>query len=245
VKAHTTPSVRRFAPLRPHRVVLLELESVVLAPTLIRSELQPVVRRELPAFLRRHGESPSVRALVGAIRLSLPRPTLSDEALRLALDQWILEERGHSAFRQLVAKVWDDIAERGRLRTTVATDAAAYLLRSNAIGRAPLVFGSWPAHAQSLLLSHSDSGPLQRAVHRFVEVPSSDRRAPASYARIVESLGASPDDVTVVSGSARDLEAASLAGLATLQVLRGDARSDGDFFWARNLDALEPSRAAS
>jgi enolase-phosphatase E1 len=220
------------------RAVLVDLDEVVIPRAFFRDVLLPAARTALPSFVQRRGAEPAVRAALDAIRLALPRPSVSDSALLVALDLWTSEDRTHPALRALHALVWEELFDKRRIATPVFADVGSAFFRWHGEGRAIFVSSSRPESAQRLLLERSTLGPLHRVVDRFFDSTGS-RRDARWYAEIARVTGLGPTRIALLAESSRELAAASHAGLAVLQVLRGDSVSDGEFFWTRALDSAE------
>lgn len=231
--------VFRPRPRASARAVLLELESVLVPQRWLRDVLIPATRVALPAFVARNRDAPEVRDALMSIQLSIPRPTISDAALLVALDRWTAEDRTHPALRALHALVWEELLEQRALVVPVYPDAASALLRWNAEGREVYTYSSRPESAQALLLSHSAHGPLDRSLRRAFFAGVVERREPELFRALARQINVEIDAIVVLAESRRDLTAAAVAGAPVMQVLRDDKVSDGEYFWTRSLDVIE------
>lgn len=229
-------------------VVLVDLDGVVLDPRWMRSTLLSATRAELPSFLRRREGDPRVREALGDLRLSIPRPSVRDEVLRSSLDRWTLEDRALPALRALHGLLWEELFASGAPRVHVRSDAASALRRWASEGREVYLYATRPEATQSLLLANSDAGPLQGAVHRFLDVSVTERREPDFLRAVARMAQVEPEDIVLLTDAPRDLAAGAAAGATVMQVLRDDALSDGEYFFTRSLDTIDfapAQRAAS
>jgi enolase-phosphatase E1 len=231
--------VFRPRPRTQGRAILLELEGVLVAQRWMRVALSSATRAAIPEFIERRSREADVADLLHDVRLSIPRPSLTDAALLTALDRWTAEDRPHPALRALHSLVWEELFAAGKLSVPVLPDAASALLRWRSEGRELFVYSSRPARAQALLLARSTSGGLDKGVRGFFEADPIERREPDFVRSIARRANIDVESLLVLAESSRDLTAAAIAGATVMQVLRGEARSDGEYFWTRAVDTIE------
>ena len=106
------------------RVVLVDLDTVVLDPQWMRETLTSATRAALPSFIERRADDPRVRAALGSLRLSIPKPSVRDAVLDAALDRWTHEDRPLPALRALHGLVWEELFATRAWRVLLQPDAA-------------------------------------------------------------------------------------------------------------------------
>lgn len=229
------------------RVVLVDLDTVVLDPQWMRETLTSATRAALPSFVERRADDPRVREALGQLRLSIPKPSVRDAVLDAALDRWTHEDRPLPALRALHGLVWEELFAARGWRVPLQQDAARSLRRWANEGREIYAYASRPASAQTLLLANASDGPLDRVVTRVIDVSVTERREPSFVRSIARLAEVEPEEIVLLSDAPRDLTAAAVAGATVMQVLRGDSISDGEYFFTRSLDTIdfEPAQRAA
>lgn len=82
------------------------------------------------------------------------------------------------------------------------------------------IFSSGSVAAQKLLFQYSTSGDLSAFFKAHFDTNTGMKRDAATYAKIADLLSTSPSKVLFLSDIKEELEAASVAGMYTVQLLR-------------------------
>ncbi len=202
-------------------VILTDIEGTTSSISFVKDVLFPYARRELPRFVREHGQEPEVRRWLDMV--ALENGGLCQDAMIVeTLQGWIDEDRKHTALKALQGMVWEAGYASADFTAPVYPDAVEALRRWHADGHALAVYSSGSVPAQKLLFAHTDAGDLTGLFSGWFDTAVGGKREVASYVHIAEALGAAPADLMFLSDVVAELDAAREAGLRTTLIDRTD-----------------------
>ncbi len=202
--------------------ILTDIEGTTSSIAFVKEVLFPYARRELPRFVREHGDEPEIRRWLDAVATECGG-VCSDEVIVETLQGWIDQDRKHTALKALQGMMWRDGYVRGDFRGHVYPDATAMLRRWHASGHRLAVFSSGSVDAQKLLFGHSQDGDLARLFTAYFDTRIGHKREPESYRHIAQALQQQPGEIIFLSDVVEELDAARKAGMRTVLV---DRRED-------------------
>jgi len=195
--------------------ILTDIEGTTSSIAFVKDVLFPYARRELPRFVREHGDEPDVRRWLDAVATE-SGGICSDDVIVETLQGWIDQDRKHTALKALQGMLWRDGYVRGDFRGHIYPDAAAALRRWHAAGNTLAVFSSGSVDAQKLLFGHSEAGDLGALFSAWFDTQVGHKREADSYRKIATAMGRKPEDILFLSDIVEELDAARDAGLKTL-----------------------------
>lgn len=198
--------------------ILTDIEGTTSSISFVKDVLFPYARRALPAFVATHGGQPQVRALLDAV--AAETGAADDQAIVAALQDWIDQDRKHTALKALQGLIWEAGYREGEFTAHMYPDAVQALQRWYAEGLALYVYSSGSVAAQKLLFGHCQAGDLTPLFSGWFDTEVGGKRERASYARIVERIGVAPPEILFLSDVVAELDAARQAGLQTVLVDR-------------------------
>jgi len=202
--------------------ILTDIEGTTSSISFVRDVLFPYARQALPGFVRRHANEPEVRRLLDAAALDIGG-VVSDDCIVDVLQQWIDEDRKHTALKALQGIIWREGYAGGNYRAHVYPDAAAQLAAWHAAGVPMHVYSSGSIAAQQLFFAHTEAGDLLPYFRGHFDTTVGGKREAASYRAIAEQLGVPASELLFLSDVVEELDAAREAGLRTVLV---DRRQD-------------------
>ncbi|HET6434251.1 MAG TPA: acireductone synthase [Xanthomonadaceae bacterium] len=202
-------------------LILTDIEGTTSSISFVKDVLFPYARRELPRFVRAHGDEPEVRRWLDAVAAE-NGGLCQDDMIVEALQGWIDQDRKHTALKALQGLLWGEGYERGDYRAHMYPDAAQALQRWHAAGHPIAVYSSGSVPAQKLFFGHSEAGDLSPLVSAWFDTDVGHKREADSYRRIAESLGRAPSTILFLSDVVEELDAAREAGLRTVLLDRRD-----------------------
>jgi enolase-phosphatase E1 len=217
--------------MRRTRAILTDIEGTTTRIAFVRDMLFSYARQHLPAFLAQSGDRPEVAAALAEIAAIAPGQT----ALA-ALLGWMDVDAKVTPLKTLQGLVWRDGYARGVLRGDVYDDVPPALRQWRAAGISVQVYSSGSVEAQRLLFAHSVAGDLSGLFDGFHDTARGAKRDPMSYRSIATAAGIAAPDWLFLSDTEAELDAASVAGMATCQVVRAE---DGTVASARHVLAAE------
>ena len=203
-------------------LVLTDIEGTTSSISFIRDVLFPYARRELPGFVRTHGDEPDVRAWLDAVAAE-EGGICTDEVIVETLQGWIDQDRKHTALKALQGKLWEDGYRSADFTAPIYPDAADALRAWHASGIPMAVYSSGSVPAQKLFFGHSDAGDLSGLFDAWFDTEVGHKRDAASYREIAQRLGRDASQVVFLSDVVAELDAARDAGMRTVLV---DRRED-------------------
>ena len=108
------------------------------------------------------------------------------------------------------------------------------------------VYSSGSLKAQTLFFRYNEEGDLREFFSGHFDTEIGAKIETASYARIVDAIGAPPGDIIFLSDDARELAAALSAGLRVTQIVKEDAPAQDCFPIITDFSTLDlalPARA--
>jgi enolase-phosphatase E1 len=209
------------------RLVLLDIEGTTTPIDFVFRVLFPYARARVGAFLESHAAQPDVVADVAGLRAEHERdaaagkepPPWAEGAAAYA--RWLMDaDRKLTALKALQGRIWEGGFASGELVGQVYPDVPAALRRWTSGGRKVAIFSSGSVLAQKLLFAHSDRGDLTPMLSGYFDTTTGAKADAASYRKIAQALGESPDSGLFVSDVVAELDAARSAGFATALSIR-------------------------
>lgn len=202
-------------------LILTDIEGTTSSISFVKDVLFPYARRELPRFVRAHGDQPEVRRWLDAVAAE-NGGLCQDDMIVETLQGWIDQDRKHTALKALQGLLWREGYARGDYRAHMYPDAAEALRRWHATGHPLAVYSSGSVPAQQLFFGHSEAGDLSPLVSAWFDTEVGHKRDPDSYRRIAGALGRAPSTILFLSDVVEELDAAREAGLRTVLLDRRD-----------------------
>ncbi len=201
------------------KTIVTDIEGTTSSIAFVKQVLFPYARQALPAFVRRHGQEPDVRRWLDAAALDIGG-VVSDNCIVELLQQWIDEDRKHTALKALQGMIWRSGYAHAAFHAHMYADAVAQLQAWHANGHGLHVYSSGSVAAQRLFFAHTEAGDLTPLFSGFFDTEMGGKREPQSYRNIVAEIGADAGDVVFLSDVVEELDAALEAGLDTVLVDR-------------------------
>jgi enolase-phosphatase E1 len=222
----------------PIRAILTDIEGTTSSIAFVKDVLFPYARQALPRFVARHGSEPEVRRWLDAAALDIGGVTDNDCVVQL-LQQWIDEDRKHTALKALQGMIWKDGYARGDYTAHIYADAPRKLREWHASGLPLYVYSSGSVPAQKLFFAHTDAGDLTPLFSGYFDTEVGAKREPASYAAILQAIGHRGEDVLFLSDVEAELDAAAACGLHTTLLVRdGELPAESRHPVARDFDEV-------
>ena len=221
------------------RVILTDIEGTTTSIDFVHQVLFPYASRMLPEFVRRHQHDDEVAEILQDARAAAGEPDASLDRLIETLQTWIAEDRKVTALKALQGHIWRHGYENGDFTGHVYEDAAACMRRWHADGISLYVYSSGSVAAQKLLFGHSDAGDLTPLFDGYFDTRIGHKREADSYRAIVAETGVEAGDILFLSDVAEELDAAAIAGLQTVQLVRDEQVEPGTHRIAHDFAELE------
>lgn len=203
-------------------LILTDIEGTTSSISFIKDVLFPYARRQLPRFVREHGQEPQVRRWLDAVAAE-NGGLCQDGMIVEVLQGWIDQDRKHTALKALQGMVWEAGYRNADFTAPIYPDAARKLRDWHAAGIPLAVYSSGSVAAQKLFFGHSDAGDLSALFDAWFDTEVGHKREAASYREIAGRLRRDPAGIVFLSDVVEELDAAREAGMHTVLV---DRRED-------------------
>ncbi len=222
----------------PIRAILTDIEGTTSSIAFVKDVLFPYARAALPGFVARHGQEPEVRRWLDAAALDIGG-VVDDDCIVQLLQQWIDEDRKHTALKALQGMIWKDGYSRGDYTAHVYPDAPRKLREWHDAGLQLYVYSSGSVAAQKLFFAHTDAGDLSPLFSGYFDTEIGAKRDPQSYAAILEAIDMDGPEVLFLSDIEAELDAAAANGMRTALLVRdGDPPAQCRHPLARDFDGV-------
>lgn len=209
------------------KAIVTDIEGTTSAIRFVHDVLFPYARDALPAFVRRHHKEPAIAAILAEARgLAGIAEADLDSTVQILL-QWIADDKKATPLKELQGHIWEQGYRDGDFTGHVYDDVAASMKGWRDAGILLYVYSSGSVQAQKLLFGHSDAGDLRPLFTGYFDTRIGQKREVASYLAIAKEIGLSATDILFLSDLADELDAASAAGMQTMQLIRDDDVAQG------------------
>lgn len=210
----------------PAAVYLLDIEGTTTSVGFVFDVLFPFARAHAAGFLAQEGSTSEVvetLALLAAdaerereAGLDCPLVAEGDQRLASALDAmlWMMDrDRKTAGLKRLQGQIWRAGYEQGTLESDVFDDVPVALRKWRAAGSRVFIYSSGSVAAQKLLFRYSRCGDLTALIDGYFDTGVGEKRAAASYTRILEEVGVAGGEVLFLTDIVAEADAAVAAGL--------------------------------
>lgn len=204
------------------RSALVDIEGTVGSIAFVRDVLFPYARDRMDGYIEAHKEERDVRALLDETARRAHCDVHDLPSILRALHAWAENDEKVTVLKELQGRIWVEGFESSGLRGHLYDDAVAALYRFHEAGIKLYVYSSGSVAAQRLLFGHSVAGDLIALFSGFYDTTIGAKQNAASYIKIADAIGTSPQDVIFFSDNEKELDAARDAGVQTVQLARPD-----------------------
>ncbi len=200
------------------KAILTDIEGTTSSIAFVHETLFPFARTKMKEFVERH----EARADV-AIQLKAARDEAGigpDDDVVAVLLEWMHQDKKVTPLKALQGLIWEDGYRSGSLKGHMYEDAVEGLRKWFEQDLKLYVYSSGSIYAQKLLFGYSEAGDLTPLFSDYFDTTSGHKREQASYEVIARAVGLAPDSILFLSDVAEELDAASAAGYATIQLVR-------------------------
>ena len=219
------------------KAILTDVEGTTSSITFVKEKLFPYARDHIGEFVRSHADEPEVMALLNEVR-SVEGEPLELEVLIKQLLCWIDEDKKITVLKSLQGMVWAAGYKKGDFTGHVYEDAVQNLRNWHEGGVKLYVFSSGSVQAQKLIFGYSDFGDLTPLFSGYFDTTIGNKREIDAYVKIAEQIGLPEESILFLSDTVEELDAASTAGMQTLQLIRDASVNVSDHHSISNFDQV-------
>ena len=199
------------------KYILTDIEGTTTSISFVHEVLFPYSNDKLSSFLINNIENISIRNLLMQIDSDL-----NLEKCNSILKTWIAEDKKHPVLKTLQGLIWEQGYAEGTIKGHIYADVPTALESWKTKGLNIGIYSSGSTQAQKLLFSHSIYGDLTKYFSHYFDTAVGFKRETASYLNIAKTLNLNPHDILFLSDIIEELDAAKMAGMQTIQLLRNN-----------------------
>lgn len=209
------------------KAIVCDIEGTTSSLSFVKQTLFPYARQRMPAYIAQHGDDPAVATLIGEVKNAMGQPHADLQAVTAQLVAWIDEDKKITPLKAIQGLIWEQGYRQGDYLGHVYDDAYEKLTQWHAAGIALYIFSSGSVYAQKLLFSHSQFGDMTVLFTDYFDTTIGAKQEPQAYHTIAGRIGRSASEILFLSDTVRELDAAQIAGMSTVCVVR-DGQYDTD-----------------
>jgi len=211
------------------KAILLDIEGTTTPIDFVHRTLFPFARRRMPEFV-----AENLSLLTNEIEnLKIEhKEDYAEEFYAKEFDEnapasitnylnfLIDEDRKSTALKSVQGKIWQAGYEAGELESTVFADVPRAFAHWREQGKTIAIYSSGSVLAQTLIFRYSDRGDLTVFIADYFDTNAGGKKEAESYRKIAATLNFPASEITFVSDSVAELDAAKSAGLKTVFSIR-------------------------
>lgn len=199
----------------PVAAIVTDIEGTTTPIAFVHRVLFPFARTHLTVFVATNRTDPAVAAALAETERLMPGKAPLDTLLK-----WMDEDTKVGPLKTIQGLIWRNGYRNGELASELYPDVAPVLRAWHAAGLRLAVYSSGSVEAQKLLFGHVPEGDLTPMFTSFFDTATGGKKDAPSYRAIAASLGTAPGAVLFLSDVEAELDAATVAGLRTCQLVR-------------------------
>ena len=188
------------------KAIVTDIEGTTSSLSFVKDVLFPYAQKHLPDYVRKHANSPEVKAV-------------GDNVIEKLLG-WMREDKKETALKTLQGLVWAEGYKNGELVADIYPDALAKLKEWKASGFTLYVYSSGSIAAQKLLFGNTVAGDVNNLFSGYFDTTIGGKLEADSYQKIQKQIGYAPAEILFLSDSVAELDAAKAAGWKTVWLNR-------------------------
>ena len=199
------------------RAIVCDIEGTTTSLSFVHQVLFPISLQQMDRFIHDNWESNLIREEL----LALDKP--SPEEASALLKSWIQTDKKAPVLKSIQGKIWKQSFESGEIRGHVYPDVPVCFKKWKDAGIRTCIFSSGSIEAQTLIFRYSQAGDLTIYIDSYFDTTTGPKRDRASYRKIASAVDLSPREIPFLSDVTQELDAARMAGMQTMHVLREGA----------------------
>lgn len=227
------------------KAIVTDIEGTTSSLSFVKDVLFPYARLHMAEFVHQHASEPEVKVQLDEVNKVVGQ-RLDLEQVIAQLVQWIDEDQKLTPLKALQGMIWQAGYKSGDFTGHVYEDVACKLRDWQEQGIKLFVFSSGSVKAQQLIFGYSDFGDLTPLFSGYFDTRIGPKREIEAYTQIAESIALPAAEILFLSDIEQELDAASEAGMHTLQLVRDSGTTCSNHhpslsnFTAIDVSAIKP-----
>ncbi|MBS0604757.1 MAG: acireductone synthase [Verrucomicrobia bacterium] len=204
----------------PVDAVLTDIEGTTTSISFVHDTLFPYAKQNVDSFVMAHRNESEVKAILEDVQKIA---NVSSEDVVPTLHEWMAQDKKITPLKSLQGMMWEEGFRQGVFKGHVYDDAYGQLTHWKNEGISLYVYSSGSVDAQKLLFGYSDHGDMDSLFSGNYDTRVGGKKERASYVKIAEQMGISPERILFLSDMVEELNAAKSAGMQTVLIARDAA----------------------
>ncbi|WP_447555181.1 acireductone synthase [Vreelandella sp. EE22] len=221
------------------RAVVTDIEGTTTDIRFVHEVLFPYAHDQLPEYVNTHSAQPDVAEQIDAVRRELGDSDAAIDKVIETLMYWIETDQKKTSLKALQGMMWADGYQRGAFQGHLYEDVAPRLRQWTEAGKKLYVYSSGSVQAQKLLFGHSVEGDLTPLLSGYFDTHIGHKREASAYRHIVVELDLPAESILFLSDVVEELDAARLAGMQTLQLVREGTQAGTEHASVASFDEID------
>jgi enolase-phosphatase E1 len=206
-------------------ILLTDIEGTTTDAAYVHQVLFPYAHDAMEGYVATHGTDPVVQALLNEAACEIEKETGTRPDVAQTVDTlkaWIRQDRKQTQLKAMQGLIWDQGYAKGDFTSHVYPDVLPALQAWHAAGIVLGIYSSGSIHAQQQFFQHTAQGDLTPLFAYYFDTTIGGKKEAQSYRNILQALHHShaPGQVLFLSDVAEELDAATQAGMAVIQLVR-------------------------
>ena len=205
------------------KYILTDVEGTTTSISFVHETLFPFAKINLQNFVQHNLNKIEVQNILSQTKktaLEEDQKVLDDNEACDLLLHWIEIDRKHAALKNLQGLIWEQGYASGEIKGHVYKDVPMALEIWKNKGLSIGVYSSGSVKAQHLIFEYSTEGNLRPFFSDHFDTVVGHKREVSSYLNIAKILNIDPSEILFLSDIKEELDAARLAKMDTLQLVR-------------------------
>lgn len=208
-------------------IILTDIEGTTSSISFVKDRMFPYSYEHIESFVRNKKAEPDIRALLVKFKSEWQQDTGEElgESIDLtisALKRCIQEDKKITALKSFQGMIWKEAFENGSFKAHIYSDTFEWL-KIQQLNSVPVyVYSSGSVQAQLLYFGYSEFGDLREYFQGHFDTEVGSKKDAASYVKIASQIGVPLSEIVFVSDVAAELEAAAIAGMRVVWMVRPD-----------------------
>lgn len=205
------------------KYILTDVEGTTTSISFVHEVLFPFAKYNLKNYISKNSQTPDVQNILNQTKktaIEENQKIINDAEVCDLLIHWIEIDRKHPALKNLQGLIWEQGYVSGEIKGHVYKDVPMALELWKKKGINLGVYSSGSVKAQHLIFEFSTVGNLRPYFLDHFDTAVGHKREVTSYLNIAKILDLDPSEILFLSDIKEELDAARLAKMDTIQLVR-------------------------
>ncbi|MFK7824866.1 MAG: acireductone synthase [Oligoflexales bacterium] len=210
--------------------LLMDIEGTTTSIDFVHKTLFTYAKNNIQTFLEEHQHDEKVKICLNEAKKIIQQEGKSANSLNQiigAMCTWIEADRKIGPLKTLQGYIWREGYETGKYVSHIYEDVFQAFKSWQELGIKLGIYSSGSVSAQKLLFAHTEYGDINSFLSFYFDTGVGHKRESISYEEISKKLEVEPQKILFLSDIVEELNAANIASLSTVHVVRPGTEERG------------------